>query len=380
MNLHEIGLKRSRDEYYGDLHSLVVDRETELLHQLQLRILEHSALLINCSAILTQMDCLLAFAEAAKRYNYVRPEMTDDIVLKVVKGRHPLHELAGDVFVENDIFCVGCQPLDEAEHRMATDQQEEQPSLILMTGANYSGKSVYLKQAALIVYMAHIGSFVPAESATIGLTDRIMTRVQSRESVAKAESAFLIDLQQVALALQSMTAKSLLIIDEFGKGTDAIDGAALFGALVEHLTDPGRIRPRTLVATHFHEILRSEILRPSKRMALKHMHIIIDRDAEQIGDQVAYLYQVQDGPSLSSFGINCAALGGIPDEVIARAEQLLEITAKGENLVDALHVLSESEKMELRAAEKVAKKFAQWDIKSEPDETLRSRLQEILRE
>lgn len=369
-----------RDEYYGDLHSLIVDRETELLYQLQMRVLEHSELLINCSIILTEMDCLLALAEAAKRYNYARPEMTEDSILQVKKGRHPLQELSVKVYVENDICCVGSGPMDEtqADHSHADQENEEQPNLILMTGANYSGKSVYLKQAALITYMGHIGSFVPAESATIGITDRIMTRVQTRESVSKAESAFLIDLQQVALSLNLMTPRSLLIVDEFGKGTEAVDGAALFGALVEHLTDPSKIRPRTLVATHFHEILNTEILRLSSRICLKHMHILIDRTAEEISDQVTYLYQVQDGPSLSSFGINCAAIGGIPEPVLARAEQLLQVTANGENLVDALHVLSEDEKKALKDAEKVAKRFAQWDIANEPDETLRSKLREIL--
>lgn len=223
---------------------MIVDRETELLHQLQLRVLEYRELLTSCSSSLTELDCLLAFAEAAGRYNYVRPTMTNDSVLDIIKGRHPICELLTKVFVENDIFCTGFGLDSETEQPLFLEETLDLPNLVLMTGANFSGKSVYLKQAALIVFMAHIGSFVPAAQARIDLTDRILTRVRSRESVAKAESVFLIDLQQVALALQLTTPRSLLIIDEFGKGTDAVDGAALFGALVQHLTDPVGIRPR----------------------------------------------------------------------------------------------------------------------------------------
>lgn len=368
------------DEYFGDVHSLVVDREVELLHQLQIRVLEHSDFLTSCSDIITELDCLLAFAEAAKKYKYVKPDMTEDNVLHVKRGRHPLQELGAKTFVENDIFCVGSE-MDQTLGAQDTDrtiEEPEHPNLILLTGANYSGKSVYLRQAALIVYMAHIGSFVPAESATIGLTDRILTRIQTRESVAKAESAFLIDVQQVSLAVQLKTARSLLIIDEFGKGTDSIDGPALFGALVEHLTEHDQIRPRALLATHFHQVLAPGVLNLTKAVSLKHMQILIDREAEEISDQVTYLYQLSDGPSLASFGINCAALGGIAEPILARAEQLLAITMNGESLVAALNELTEQERLDLRTAERVARKFAEWDVSAESDDTLRSKLAEIV--
>lgn len=374
----ELLLMDGRDEYFGDIHSMVVDREIELLYQMQIRVLEHSSFLIECSDLLTELDCLLSFAEAAKRYNYCKPEMTEDSVLHIQQGRHPIKELSENTFVPNDLSCVGRE--SSGLEAINLQDEDDSPNLILMTGANHSGKSVYLKQAALIVYMAHLGSFVPATSAQIGITDRILSRLQTRETVTKAESGFLIDLQQVSIALQTMTAKSLLVIDEFGKGTEGIDGASLFGALVNYLTDPDRVRPRSLLATHFHEVLTPTYLRMSSAMSLKHMQIIIDKQAEELSNQITYLFEVADGPSLSSYGINCAALGGIPDHILARAEQLVEISTRGDSLVDAMAVLSSAEKEELRLAEAMARRFAAWDISAESDETLLSKLAEIVAE
>ncbi|CCG84549.1 protein of unknown function [Taphrina deformans PYCC 5710] len=370
------------DEYFGDVHSLVVDREIELLYQLQLRILEHSQLLLNCSEIIAELDCLLAYALAAKKYKWVRPQMTDQNVLSVQEGRHPLYELVVDVFVPNDVHVIGRDVGEEPVNNRLSEHENENvddiPNLILMTGANFSGKSVYLKQMALIVYMAHIGSFVPAKSALVGITDRILTRLMTRRSVTQAESSFMCDLQQVSVALQLMTARSLLVIDEFGKGTEACDGAALFGALVEHLTDANNIRPRSLVSTHFHEVLRPEYMRMNSAMSLKHMEIIINKNAEQIKDQIAHLYRVADGPTLSSFGINCAALGGVPDHILARAQQLLEIQARGDCLTEALSVLTDKEREELKEAEGLVRRFAAWDVHAEPVENVRARLAEII--
>ena len=358
----------SSDEYFGDIHSLIVDREIELLHQLQLKVLEYAELLINCSRLTTVLDCLLAFAEAAKKHDYVRPTMTEQSVLDIKQGRHPLRELTTQSFVPNDAYCRGAEAIDDSVD----------PSLILLTGANYSGKSILLKQTALIVYMAHLGSFVPAQLATIGITDRILTRVQTRETVAKEMSAFMLDLQQVSMALEVMTAKSLLIIDEFGKGTDATSGAGLFAALMEHLTDPQSIRPRTLVATHFHEVLHPDVMRMSSAIALKHMQILIDDQADDMAEQVTYLYCLADGPSTSSFGLNCAAMCGIPQPVLDRAAELLQITLSGENLVDALTELSEREKEDLREAERVARRFVEWDMDAESDENLLTKLMSIV--
>ncbi len=184
--------------------------------------------------ITTTNQSLLSFAQVARKNNYVKPIVTEDNVLEIHQGRHPLLEQCADILIPND-----------------TELNIEK-RLILLTGANSSGKSVYLKQVALIVYMAHIGSFVPAQSARIGLTDKILTRIATRESVSKNSSAFMIDLQQTNIALLNSTSKSLVLLDEFGKGTTSLDGIGLFCAVVESFTSRGQECPKVIAATHFH--------------------------------------------------------------------------------------------------------------------------------
>lgn len=325
-------------------------------------------MLSACSDVVAELDCLLALSEAAIKFRYTRPQMTEDHVLEIIKGRHPLRERSSDAFIANDTVCYG-------DETMASPSR---PSTILLTGANYSGKSIYLRQAALIVFMAHIGSFVPAESATIGITDRILTRIHTHDSLSDGVSAFMSDLQQISKALQWMTPKSLLIIDEFGKGTDQVEGAGLFAALIDWLTLSGPFRPRCLVATHYHEVLRYGLITLTPAIALKHMEIMLDPNCDDFAKQMTYLYRLADGPSNSSFALNCAAMNGVPMGVVHRAEQLLAVIKSGENLVDVMTPLSNQERGDLRHAERVIKKFAKWDYRKESIDTIVSALREIL--
>lgn len=244
----------------------------------------------------------MSFAEAAILYDYHRPELTDDSVIEIEKGRHPLYELSVPSFVENDTHLRG-----------SAYKEAKSPSMILLTGANFSGKSVYLKQVGLIVYMAHLGCFVPAASAKIGITDKILTRVMTRETVTRERSAFMSDIMQICTALQLATARSLLIVDEFGKGTEASDGAGLFGGFVEYVTRGacgGAGRPRVLAATHFHEVLESGGVDVSEE-EVKYMHMQVLVDNQQRGEKsdrqtdkkITYLYRLVDGRSTSSYGI-----------------------------------------------------------------------------
>jgi DNA mismatch repair protein MSH5 len=230
------------DQKFGDLYSMICDKEIEILHNLAQSILQYDDILITVSELAGDLDCLLALAQGAKNYRLVRPKITEHNVVDITGGRHILQEMTVPAFVANDTLLIGGNGGIHNETRtqsfLSEDVQargtavpatiatsieapQDGPSVLIMTGPNYSGKSVYLKQVALIVYMAHVGSFVPAEAATIGITDKILTRITTRESVSRMQSAFMIDLQQVSLALNLATPRSLIILDEFGKGTDS---------------------------------------------------------------------------------------------------------------------------------------------------------------
>ncbi|KAF8475653.1 muts domain V-domain-containing protein [Kalaharituber pfeilii] len=352
---------REMDDYLGDMYSLICDREIELVYELQIEVLRHNSMLLACSQIISELDCYNSLAESAAKYKYSRPIMTESNIIEISKGRHPLQEQCVSAFIENDTILHGGLG-QEIPSEGNSEEAENHPSMILLTGPNYSGKSVYLKQVAIIVYMAHIGSFVPAAHATIGLTDKILTRIQTRESVSRIESAFMIDLQQIAISLRLATRRSLLIIDEFGKGTDQADGAGLACSVLEHLLNRGAERPKVVAATHFHEIFENGFLTAHPYLRFACMKILLDASAEEVSDQITYLYKLEKGRSISSFGTCCAALNGIDPAIVARAEDLILLSARGEDLIAACMKFSESEKMELESAEKIAREFLTWDF------------------
>lgn len=234
--------------------------------------------------------------------------------------------------------------------------------MLVMTGPNYSGKSVYLKQNALIVYMAHIGSYVPADRATIGMTDKILTRIATRESVSRNQSAFMIDLQQVALSLSLATNRTLVVVDEFGKGTNASDGAGLCCGVFEYLLSLGRNRPKVLAATHFHEIFENDFLEDRPELSFGHMEIRVDIQAELVEDQITYLYNYVPGRSTSSFGTCCAMMNGIPAAIVERADELVLLAARGEDLVAACAKVSPAEQQKLEEAEQVGRQLLEQDL------------------
>ncbi|KAK2556631.1 MutS protein-like protein 5 [Acropora cervicornis] len=252
---------RELDNLLGDTQCEITDHETAIMHRLQTVILEHT-------------------------------KLTTSSVLNIEQGRHPLQELCVSQFVPNDsIFC------------------KENGRLKILTSPNASGKSVYLKQVGLIVFLAHIGSFVPAESATIGITDRVFTRIHTRETVSIALSTFMIDLNQVATAVQGATENSLVIIDEFGKGTATIDGLSLLSATLRHWLARGSGCPKILVSTHFHGLIRQNLLPQSSLINYQTMQVI------QEDEELVFLYQLVDGQADSSFACHIASLAGVTELV-----------------------------------------------------------------
>ena len=326
---------RQMDEHFGDIYTQICDREIEIIHELAMEVLKFQESLEQASEACAELDCLLALAEGAKRYSFNRPRMTQDNVLQIEEGRHPLQELTVPAFIPNDTFVASSSQQASIASRSesyfsSSPSPPEGPSMLILTGPNFSGKSVYLKQAAIITYMAHVGSFVPAAKASVGITDKLLVRIATRESVSRSQSAFMVDLQQVSMALSLATNRSLLIIDEFGKGTAANDGAGLAAGLFEHLASLGNAkRPRVLAATHFHEIFVSGILQTNANIAFAHMEIRLDEKSDDAREQVTYLYNLRAGPSSDSFGTVCAAMNGIADAVVQRAESLALIAARG---------------------------------------------------
>ena len=344
-------------------------------------------MLLACSDQIATLDCLVAFADCARRYDWVYPEMTDENVLEIEDGRHPLLEKLVTTVVPNSTRLAG---------KASLPNNAADPSLILLTGANFSGKSIYMKQIALVVFLAHIGSFVPARSAKVGVTDRILLRMNTRDSVAKPASTFLHDLQQVDTALRLMTSRSLILIDEFGKGTHNVDGAALMGSLIERLADPAGVMPRCVVATHFHELLDRPgsvpLLRLPSNAKTMHMRIKLAETVLEEGDDeaesrqlaagaesdIVCLYEIADGPTFDSFGINCARLAGMPRGVVKRARELLDLTADGTPLAQVIGNTYAPPAQAQRHADRLAERFGSWDLAAEPVGTLRERLRELL--
>ncbi|KAI1197518.1 muts domain V-domain-containing protein [Nemania serpens] len=382
---------KEMDEEFGDSYCMIIDREIEIIHQLAVTILEREVEIIAASEVLGELDSLLALAILCGRNKWTAPNITDTNIIHITGGRHPLQELVTPSFIPNDCSMAGGTGNHVHEHEgtsssEASDDSPDAPSTVILTGPNHSGKSVYLKQVAIIVYLAHIGCFVPAEHAEIGLTDRILTRIATRESVARSESAFATDLRQVAFTMNFATRKSLIIIDEFGKGTNSQDGAGLLTATIDHFTNLGPDQPKLLVATHFHEILDDNVITANAKLAFAHMEIHIDLDAPTTQDQVTYLYQIVPGSSISSFGTRCAAMNGVDQAIVERAESIILQIAHHEDLEVACSKLSEDEAQKLGAAEAIARAFLEEDFRqtpitaptSEADTWYRSKLEKIL--
>ncbi|KAJ3248643.1 MutS protein msh5 [Chytriomyces hyalinus] len=346
------------DETLGDLHSIITDKEIEIVQRLQETILMHADALIQVSYICAELDCLLAFADAAEKYNFVCPTIVPDSYLEIVQGRHPLYEQCLEHFIGNNT-CMGkgsassasgksVQSDDTSSSRASTAETDDDTSkdkdlkVMLLTGPNFSGKSVYLKQVGLIVFMAHIGSFVPAKHAVIGITDRILTRIQAVESDTKIQSAFMLDSQQMAYALRNSTGSSLVLIDEYGKGTLHSNGVGLFCAsLVEFLRRQDDC-PNVIATTHFHasqlekatnpftEIFAHNLLPETPALQQFKMDVFQGTVAEE--EQLTFLYRIVPGNAGSSLGLYCARLAGISDSVLQRAKEWTHFLSSGSHL------------------------------------------------
>ena len=271
-----------------------------------------AAIQANCR-IIARLDVLAGFAELAVRNKYCRPEITKDLTLDIKGGRHPVIETLmppGEEYVPNDVHL---------------DDKKQQ--IIILTGPNMAGKSALLRQTALIVLLAQIGSFVPAESARIGYFDKIFTRVGASDNISRGESTFMVEMLETSMILHNLSARSLVLLDEIGRGTSTYDGMSIARAIVEYIHEYGK-GAKTLFATHYHELNDLEEIYPR----VKNFHIAV----KEVGTQVIFLRKLKEGGTAHSFGIHVARMAGMPKEVVQSAEN----TLKALEMNDSEHLVS----------------------------------------
>lgn len=273
--------------------------ENRLFKEICQSILPYLGQLLNTSRLLGELDVYASLAECAATQGYTLPELVDDAIINIVDGRHPVVEttLRGERFVPNDVV------LEDGE------------IIRIITGPNMSGKSTFLRQVALIVLMAQIGSYVPAESARIGIVDRIFTRIGAQDEIHAGQSTFMVEMIETANILNHATSRSLLILDEIGRGTSTYDGLSIAWAVLEYIHNHPRLRARTFFATHFHELTALSEFLPG----IRNYNVAVAEN----GTQVIFLHKIVPGGSDRSYGIHVAQLAGIPRPVISRASEIL---------------------------------------------------------
>lgn len=276
----------------------IVEREQALVEELRLGVLAEAERVQRTARALATLDVLATFAEIATRRDYVKPAIAEDRELTITDGRHPVVERTVDGFVPNDLH------LNDTDHQV-----------LLLTGPNMGGKSTFLRQAALIVLMAQAGSFVPARAASLPVADRIFARIGAFDNIARGQSTFMIEMQETAKILHQATSDSLVLLDEIGRGTATFDGLSIAWAVAEHLVSNPRARPRTLFATHYHELTDLA----DTHAAAVNYHVA----AREWRDGIVFLRKVEPGRSDRSYGIHVARLAGLPPETVARARTIL---------------------------------------------------------
>ncbi|KAH8923730.1 hypothetical protein BT69DRAFT_1333617 [Atractiella rhizophila] len=338
------------DAHIGDIYTQIAGREIEIVQSLQQRIAEHSTALYDICSAFAELDVLLCFAHVSKQYNYNRPTMTEENVCRLKQARHPLVELTVDHYIPNDVSLEGGKGILPGEaqemvhdERMKVDALDPNHSMLILTGANFSGKSVFLKQVALIVVMAHIGCFVPAQTALISLTDRIITRTL-----------------QVLLSALHMTFYFHVFFS-----LPSADGAALFAAVVEHLLEKGPDSPKT--AEKKADIFANKILNLNMPVGLAHMEILLP--PQQFKQHFEAQITLRPGLALTSHAALCASLFGISQAVLDRATKVTDCINRFA-LVEILDdTMTEKERDELIEGEEMIRRLLEWNLDEWEEET-----------
>jgi DNA mismatch repair protein MutS len=280
----------------------MAELEARLFGELVASVMEYTAAIQLNAQLLARLDCLLSFARVAVKNHYVKPSLNDGYALRISEGRHPVIERSlapGEEYVSNDVY------LDN-----------EQQQVMMITGPNMSGKSAVLRQTALIVLMAQVGSFVPARSADIGIVDKIFTRVGASDNISSGESTFMVEMNETASILNNLSNRSLVLLDEIGRGTSTYDGISIAWAIAEFIHEHPKARAKTLFATHYHEL--NEMASAFPRIHNFNVSV------KEVGQRIVFLRKLQQGGSNHSFGIHVARLAGMPVKVLERAKEMLQ--------------------------------------------------------
>jgi DNA mismatch repair protein MutS len=279
----------------------LAEMEADIFHRLTNRVAQQATKLLTAAQVIGQLDVLSTLAEVAVQRQFVRPQLDTGTQIEIEGGRHPTLEAMMDhgAYVPND-----------------ASLDAESAQIIILTGPNMAGKSSWLRQTALIVLLAQVGSFVPARQAKIGIVDRIFTRIGAQDDIASGQSTFMVEMLEAANILNHATSRSLIILDEIGRGTSTYDGLAIARAIIEYVHSTPRLGCKTLFATHYHELAELDQLLP--RVRTYKMDVLDD------GDEVVFLRRVVPGGADRSYGVHVAQLAGLPKAVVRRAQQLLD--------------------------------------------------------
>lgn len=293
-------LKEYEEKILGAEHK-ILELENQLYSQLLYSISNYIQPIQHNAQLIGKLDCLLSFAKVAIANNYVCPIMNDGKEINITQGRHPVieqHLPLGESYVPNDVFL-----------------NNEQQQIMMITGPNMSGKSALLRQTALIVIMAQMGSFVPAEKAALGVTDKIFTRVGASDNISSGESTFMVEMNETASILNNLSDRSLVLLDEIGRGTSTYDGISIAWAIAEYIHQLPKLKAKTLFATHYHEL--NEMTHSFPR--IKNYNVSV----KELGKKIVFLRTLKEGGSEHSFGIHVAKVAGMPKEILKRANEML---------------------------------------------------------
>ncbi len=338
-------------------HDRSIEIEKRVFSELRKFVLESAGRVRRSSAALAEADLLACFAHLAAARRYARPKLTNEPVLEAVAARHPviehwLEEQREGRFIPNDLYLCAHDSSSSRENSAA--MPAPQPSLLLVTGPNMGGKSTYLRQAAMLVLMAQMGSFVPADSLRFGLVDRIYTRIGASDNVARGRSTFMVEMTETATILNTATSRSLILLDEMGRGTATFDGLSLAWATVEYLH--AEVGARTLFATHYHELT----MLAEKLPRVRNLRVGVKETASGI----VFLHNIEPGAASKSYGIEVARLAGLPEAVIERAKHVLKQHEKQER--QSVQVETEPDPMQLTIftplSQKIVDRIEQTDV------------------